>query len=146
MRCRLKGVTLVELMIVVVIIAILAAIAVPSYSRYVIRSQRSDATTALLRLQSAQEKVLLQSGAYTTNLTSKPTDSPPGLGIGTVSEQGFYSLSATLTATGYTATASVIAGKAQAQDTTCRSFTVTETGARGAVDGSGVDRTAECWR
>lgn len=141
---RQSGVTLIELMIVFILIGIVAAIAVPAYRSHVLRAQRSDATSALLRVQAAQEKFFVQNGRYSADLRGAP--GAGGLGLSASSERGFYAIAVSLTPNGYTATASAIPANAQTEDRNCRSFTIKETGARSALDASGADRTAECWR
>lgn len=144
---RARGVTLLELMTVVVIIGILATVAVPTYRNYLIRAQRSDATTALLRLATAQEKHLLQYGVYVTDTASVPnTPATGGLGIATTSEHGFYSLAVAPTATGYTATATPIVGGGQHSDTECATLTVNESGTKSATNTGGTDTTGKCFR
>lgn len=63
-RMNFYGFTLIELMIVVVIIGILAAIAYPSYSKYMVQTRRSDAQIALTRMAAAQEKYFSDFGYY----------------------------------------------------------------------------------
>src|SRR6185295_816094 len=147
MRYTQRGVTLIELMTVVVIVAILASIAVPSYRSYLLRAQRTDATTALLRIQSGMEKHLVQYGTYTDDLTGQTKDG--GLGLTTVSEQGNYDLKIDLDkpkAGFYTASAKARNDKGQKDDTRCALFTVDYSGLRHAEDSGGADRTTECWR
>ena len=142
MRATQRGVTLIVLMTVIVVIAILASIAVPSYRNYLLRSQRTEATTALLNLQAAQEKFYLQNNAYTDDVAGDP---PAGLGLAATTERGFYDIAVVLGADNqsYTASATPVAGAGQSDDTRCTGFSVTDTGARDSTGPGGKDY---CWR
>jgi len=136
MKPKSAGMTLIELMIVVAIVALLAAIAVPSYRQYVLRANRTEATTALLQLAAAQEKFYLQNNTYAGNALID--DAPPaGLGLSATTAGGRYTVAITAaTAAAFSATAT--AAGAQAADTTCATFTIKQAGARTAT-------SANCW-
>lgn len=143
-----RGITLIELMIVVVIVGILASIAIPSYRNYVLRTNRADATAALLRVAAAQEKFYLQNNTYATN-AQIATAPPNGLGINGT-ERGWYTLSISgASSAGYTVSATAPSSSSQFADSHCRTFSLNETGARSAANGGGTTSTAitdECWR
>ncbi len=63
-----KGLTLIELLIAIVIVGILAAIAIPSYTNYMVRARRADAKTALEQLRAAQEMRRAERGSYSTDI------------------------------------------------------------------------------
>ena len=133
---RMRGMTLIELMVVVAIVAILASLAVGSYRRYVLRANRTDATSALLRIQVAEEKFFLQNNAYTTDLSAA------GLGIPSPTSHGFYNLvvaGAPAIATSFKATAT--ATGTQTQDTSCLTLTIDDQGLRNSAPS-----TTDCWR
>jgi len=69
MRKFMRGITLTELMIVVVIVGILATIAYPSYRQFAARAKRNEAKAALLQIATMQERFYLQNNTYTTDLT-----------------------------------------------------------------------------
>jgi type IV pilus assembly protein PilE len=59
-----SGLTLIELLIVVVIVGILAAVAIPVYTNYLQRARRADAKTALEQVRAAQEMWRAEKGSY----------------------------------------------------------------------------------
>lgn len=140
-----RGVTLIELMVVVLILGIIAGVAIPSYRGYMVRSQRTDATSALLRLATAQEKFYLQNNTYAANAVLA-TDPPAGLGIdGT--EHGWYTLTITAAdATGWTARAAAVSSGPQGEDADCQAFTLNDRGIRTATNAGGSPSTEDCWR
>lgn len=73
-----QGVTLIEVMIVVAIVGILAAVAIPAYNDYIIRSRRSDAFTALETVRAAQEMYRSEKGFYASGFVEGGATVLPG--------------------------------------------------------------------
>ncbi|MFA6970210.1 MAG: type IV pilin protein [Gallionella sp.] len=116
--CRNAGFSLIELMVAVAIVGILAAIAIPSYNSYTIRSSRLSAQTELMNLASIEEKIFLNSTAYSASVTAAYDGTSTG-GLGITSGQtsdGKYTLSIVATSQTYTLTATPVSGKSQASD------------------------------
>jgi prepilin-type N-terminal cleavage/methylation domain len=130
---RARGVTLIELMVVVVIVGILASIAVPAYSNYVIRANRTDGRIALLTMASALEQCYTRFNRYDdARCAVDVTDVP--------SPDRKYLLNGEVTANTFVLTAVPQGG--QAADTGCGSLTLNERNVRGR---SGTKPVEECW-
>ena len=61
------GFTMLELVTAMALVAVLMALAVPSYQRYLQRSERAEAVRALLAAAACQERVRAQVGYYDTS-------------------------------------------------------------------------------
>jgi type IV pilus assembly protein PilE len=67
-RRRLRGFTLIELMIAVALVAILVATALPSYSSYARRSIRAEAQSFLTSVAARQQQFLVDTRVYAASL------------------------------------------------------------------------------
>ena len=113
-----RGFTLIDLMIAIAIVAILTRIALPAYQAYVVRASRQSAQSELVALANAQEKIFLNSNAYTANVSAAYTGQSGG-GLGVTSgktKDTRYTITAAATATTFTLTATPASGTPQAGD------------------------------
>lgn len=143
-RRQMAGVTLLELMAVVMVIGILGVIAVPSYRQYVMRAQRTDAKSALLQLAANQERFHLANRTYGTVEQLQSANLLGGAAGNAFSERGTYRITVpAANAMTYTATATPVIGGAfdMTGDAQCTTFSITAQGLRTATGTA----AASCW-
>jgi type IV pilus assembly protein PilE len=136
---RLRGFTLIELMIAVAVVAILTAIALPSYQTYIRKSRRADAKTALLDLAAREERYFTLNNSYTNLLANLSYGGIVGNTV-TITSNGTpdYVLSVTaFTATTYSAQA---AAQGDQVNDACGTYQLDNFGNQ-TVTGAG----ANCW-
>ena len=124
-----KAFTLIELMIVIVVVAVLAAIAIPGYQQFTLKSKRGDAMNSLLQAQILQERWRADNTAYAA-LADIWTNTEAGGAL--VSLDGFYRLSDASEVLAGGPTGAAYAMKAvpvggQARDK-CGTFVITQNG------------------
>jgi type IV pilus assembly protein PilE len=137
-----RGMTLIELMIVVAVVAILGMIAVPSYQSYVTKARRADARGALTNAAQMLERFATENpttGYSTATLGGNSNDVYPNK-----SENGHYNLTMAPApgVSTFTLRATPVPGSAQAGDP-CGTFTLTQSGKREVTGGSLT--AAQCW-
>lgn len=136
----MRGVTLMELMIVLAIVGILAGIGYPAYVAYGDRARRADGRAALLDAAARMERYYFDRNQYTTALSNLgyASNSPE-------SSEGNYVLSAAAGPTGsintsFTLTATPNAGTWS--DADCGNLTLDS---RGDKDRTGAEPVENCW-
>jgi type IV pilus assembly protein PilE len=137
-----RGITLIELMVVLAITAMLASLAIPAYRSHVLRAHRVEARSALLGLAAAQERFHLQHLRYAAQ-PELATVPPDGLGIASATAEGRYRLAIEAADTS-TFTASAAATGAQRDDLQCAVFALDARGTRSASDAAG-NPAGHCW-
>ena len=125
MRKTMRGITLMELMVVVVIIGILTAMAYPSYRQYVAKAKRNEAKSCLLQIATLQERFYLSNGTYTAAMTNLgfPVDA------NFLTDSGSYVCNVTA-ATPATCTATATYQRADAEAGKCATFSIDGAGSR----------------
>lgn len=138
---RSAAFTLIELLVAVAVIGLLAALAYPSYTRYIAKSRRADAKTALLDLAARQERYFSVNNAYATT--------PAQLGYGSTAfpidvlsgSQASYRLTASASpATTYAASAVPFGN--QSRDG-CGTYTINQLGVQG--NSGNATASSDCW-
>ena len=141
-----KGMTLIEVMIVVVILAIIASIAYPSYTGFITKSKRSAGQSILMQVADRQQQFFMDNKRYAATLTALGYSADPfaiddqGRVVAVGDADSIYQVTMNnLSAVTYTAVAAP-ANMHATRDAECGSLSLTHAGAKTASTGS-----MNCW-
>lgn len=132
-----KGITLIELMVVVAIIGILASIAYPSYVTYVQRANRVDAQSIMMENAQFMERWFTTNGTYSGAVL--PFALSPKNSTATTAKYAI-SFNPAITATTYTIQAALVNSNT---DPLCGTMTLNQVGIKTEA---GTGAVGDCWR
>ena len=138
------GFSLIELMVAVTVVGILAAIAIPSYSSYVLRAHRSEGLQALTQYRQNLERCYSQNFTYVAcpiTIAGVATTVCPGP---TTTEHGYYTMSCPASSANTFTLQAQTAG-VQIKDTGCDKLIVSNNGTQTAQDSGGADASLHCF-
>ena len=151
---RVRGFSLIELMITLAIVGILAAIAMPAYSSYIAKARRADARGQLVQAAQFMQRFYAANDSYRQDRANPPKlvldyllatplrQSPADSGA-------VYTLAIPIaTETEYTLQMVPVSGGVMAGDA-CGSFTLSSTGLRGVLVAEQVGTPGlrdSCWK
>jgi type IV pilus assembly protein PilE len=134
---RQHGFTLIELVITVAIIGLLATIAVSTYTRYIVKSNRAAAAAVLLGVANRQEQFYLDARQYAANMGALGVTVPPEV-------DRHYTITTTGVAgppPSFTVTATPKATQLS-RDAKCKVLTLNSNGTKTV---SGTGNVVDCW-
>ena len=131
------GFTLIELMVTVAVVAILAAVALPSFQDYILRSRLTEGKAILLSTQQLVERSYTDLNNYASAVASTVGAS------GVMSEHGYYLVTSTsATASTFALSSTPQGGQANYK---CRTLTINQTGRTDVAGVSPPITRADCW-
>ena len=143
----MKRFTITEILTALVVLVVLVAVAVPMWRTHELRVRRQEAIDALRAVQTAQDEYFGKHARYADEAQLRES-SPQVLSGNGMSARGDYRLSVHKSADDltYSAVARVVPLETEVADTRCVELRIDQNGRRFAVDASGEDRSADCWR
>jgi type IV pilus assembly protein PilE len=132
---RLRGFTLIELMVTVAVVSILAAIAMPSYGNYVRRSKVTEATSSLANMRVKMEQYFQDNRTYQNYVDASCI---PATGSAIIDAR-YFTYSCGSDTTTYTITANGV----QAKDMGGYQYKINQDNAKKSTVPGGVE--VNCW-